>query len=164
MYLVAAAALLALALPDSNQAAVDYPERRPGGVAAEIGSGCFLLLGMAHLIGLPQIGTLTEVCAEDGRTALVAYNLVRTVLLGGAFFALGWFLLLDAGSNLRSGVGPKSIHLIGLFAGVLCVLFVFSYAAAPLLTTTLTMAALTVWGLGQALAKLVIQYSGQRGR
>ena len=157
MYLVVAASLLMLALPESKEAAIEREYPFPGAIAAVIGSACFLLLGISHLIGVPQIEILTESCAENGRTAVVAYNLIRTILLSSAFFALGWFLLLDAGRMLRSGVGPKSIHVVGLFAGVLCVLFVFSYTAAPLLFTPLMMVAVTVWGLGQALAKLVIR-------
>ena len=159
MHLVVAAALFAMALRESDQAAADRPERRPAATAALIGSGSFLLLGMTQLIGVPQIGTLTEFCAEDGRTALVAYNIIRTVFLGSSFLVLGWFLLSDAGSGLRRNDGPKLIHVIGLIAGVLCVLFVFSYTAAPLLITTLMMAAVMVWGLGLALSTLVISGS-----
>ena len=122
-------------------------------LAATIGSGLFLLLGMTHIIGVPQIRTLTDFCAEDGHTVLAAYNLVRTVLLSSAFFALGWFLLIDASSKLRSGITPKSIQIIGLIAGVLCVLFVFSYTTAPLLITTLMMVAVTLWGFGHALSQ-----------
>ena len=159
MHLVVAAALSAMALSGPDRAAADYPKRHPAATAALIGSGSFLLLGMTNLIGVPQIGTLTELCAEDGRTALVAYNIIRTVFLGSSFLVLGWFLLSDAGSGLRRNDGPKLIHVIGLIAGVLCVLFVFSYTAAPLLITTLMMATVMVWGLGLALSTLVISGS-----
>ena len=159
MHLVVAAALSAMALSEPDRAAADHPKRHPAATAALIGSGSFLLLGMTNLIGVPQIGTLTELCAEDGRTALVAYNIIRTVFLGSSFLVLGWFLLSDAGSELRSSDGPKLIHVIGLIAGVLCVLFVFSYRAAPLLITTLMMATVMVWGLGLALSTLVISGS-----
>jgi hypothetical protein len=161
LHLAVAAALSVLALSETNQAATARSERSAGAIAAVIGSGCFLLLGMTHLIGVPQIETLTEFCAGDGHTASVTYNLVRTVLLGSAFFALGWFLLLDAGSELRAGVGPKWIRIIGLFAGALCVLFVFSYAAVPLLSTTLMMVAVTLWGSAQAVTKLGIHSANQ---
>ena len=159
MHLVVAAALSAMALSEPDRAAADHPKRHPAATAALIGSGSFLLLGMTNLIGVPQIGTLTELCAEDGRTALVAYNIIRTVFLGSSFLVLGSFLLSDAGSELRSGAGPKLIHVIGLIAGVFCVLFVFSYTAAPLLITTLMMATVMVWGLGLALSTLVISGS-----
>ena len=157
LHLVVAAALSGLALPAPQRAAAEPPERRPATTAALIGSGSFLLLGMTQLIGVPQIGTLTEFCAEDGGTALVAYNLIRTVFLGSAFLVLGWFLLANAGSELRNSNGPKLIHIVGLIGGGLCVIFVFSYTLAPLLTTSLMMVAITVWGLGQALAKFVNQ-------
>jgi hypothetical protein len=164
MHLVVAAALSAMALSEPDRAAADHPARHPAATAALIGSGSFLLLGMTNLIGVPQIGTLTELCAEDGRTALVAYNIIRTVFLGSSFLVLGWFLLSDTGSELRRGNGPKFIHVIGLIAGVLCVLFVFSYTAAPLLITTLMMATVMVWGLGLAMATLVNSGSGKRAQ
>lgn len=154
MHLVAAAALLTLALPESKQAAENCLRRYPGAIAAVIGSGCFLLVGMTHLIGVSQIGSLTASCAGDGHTALVTYNLVRTVVLGSSFIALGCFLLLDAGSKLRAGIGPKSIHIIGLLAGVLCVLFVFLYTIAPLFLTTLMMVAVAAWGFAKGSAML----------
>lgn len=153
LHLVVATALSVLALPVPHRAAADRPERRPETTAALIASGSFLLLGMTQLIGVPQIGTLTEFCAEDGGTALVAYNLIRTVFLGSAFLVLGWFLLANAGSELRNGSGPKILHIVGLIGGALCVIFVFSYTLAPLLITSLMMVAITVWGLGQALVK-----------
>ena len=158
LFLVAAASLSLFAVAESNDVAIDRPELSPGAVPAVIGSGCFLLLGMIHIIGVPQIGALTEFCAEDGRTTLVAYNLVRTVLLGSAILALGWFLLLDAVSKLRRGVGPQLIHSIGLVAAVLCMLFAFSYNAAPLLLSTLMMLAVSVWGGARALMGLVIEH------
>lgn len=151
LHLVAAAALVALALAESNQAMREELRLQPRAMIAAITSGIFVLLGMSHLIGVPQIRTLSDFCAEDGRTVLAAYSLMRTVLSGGGFFALGWFLLIDAGSKLRAGIRPRSVQVIGLIAGALCMLFVFSYAASPLLVTTLMMGAVAVWGSGQAL-------------
>lgn len=164
LHLVVAAALSALALQESNQAAKNCEDHCPGTTAAVIGSGCFLLLSMIHLIGVPQTAALADFCAEDGRTALVAYNIVRTVLLGSAFFALGSFLLLNGGSKLRTGAGTKLIHITGLAAGVLCVLFVFSYPVAPLNITSLMMVAVTVWGFAQALATGAMRYRRHQGQ
>jgi hypothetical protein len=151
LHIIAAAALVTLALPESNEAVGDDLRLRLRTMAATIASGMFVLLGMTHLIGVSQIRTLSSFCAEDGRSVLAAYSLIRTVLLGSGFFALGWFLLIDAGSKLGSGIRPRSIQVIGMVAGVLCVPFVFSYALAPVVVTTLMMVAVAVWGFGQAL-------------
>jgi len=151
LHVIVAAALVALALPESKQGPGRDLRLQPRAMAAAIASGMFLLLGMTHLIGVPQIRTLSDFCAEDGRTVLAAYSLLRVVLLGSGLFALGWFLVFDAGSKLGSGIKPRLIPVIGLIAGVLCVLFAFFYTAAPQLLTTLMMAAVAVWGSGQAL-------------
>ena len=82
---------------------------------------------------------------------LEAYGLFRVVLLGSGIFALGWFLLIDGGNRLAVGAGSRTIPIIGLIAGALCVLFVFLNAAAPVPVSMLMMAAVAVWGASQAL-------------
>ena len=148
MHLLAAASMSVLALPESDSAS---PVIKLTGVAAILGSTCFLLLSMTNFIGMPEIEATAQLCEGDSRTALVGYNLVRGIALGGAMFALGAFLLLGSSNRLQSGSGSRLVHAVGLIAGLLSMLFAFS-AAPSLVITTLTMASVVIWGLSHGLA------------
>lgn len=150
LHLATAAAIAVLAATPARPPA-DVALRAPLRASfATIGAGAFVLLGMMHLVGVPQIGLLSDDCPADGRTVLVAYDLLRTVLAGSGYFVLGSYLLVDAGPAGRTGAAPRLLRAIGLLAGVSCVSFPFLFTAAPRLTTTLTMLAVAAWGFGQA--------------
>ena len=143
MHLLAAVALGLLALPTSRPAS---PLSFLTGFAALLASTCFLILSMSHFHGLPEIESTLQWCASDGRAALVAYNLIRVVALAGGIFALGSFLLLQSSDRLHSGKGSRTVHLIGVLAGILCLLFVFSGTPSTLITG-LALGAILVWGI-----------------
>ena len=151
MHLLAAAAMAVLALPEPYPSS---PGAKLSGVAAMLGSTCFLLLSITTLIGTQGIEQATRWCDGDGRAALVAYNLVRTIVLGGGMMALGSFLLLRGGSQLLSGQGSRPVHMIGLLVGSLCGIFTFSTEPIFLLTT-IVVSGVAIWGLSQALIPLL---------
>lgn len=150
LHLATGAAIVVLAATPLRPVAHDALRAQLRVIVATIGAGAFVVLGMLHVVAVPQIGSLSDACPEDGRTVLMAYDLLKWVLAGSGYFVLGCFILVDAVPGRRIGAAPRSIRNLGLLAGASCVSFPFLFTAAPRLTTTLMMLAIAGWGFGQA--------------
>lgn len=163
LHIVISVSLSLQARPAPRNASAGGTRCSPVTIAAAVSSGIFLLLGIAHIVAVPLVAHFVGSCAADGRTALVAYEILRELLMSGAFAGLGWFLLADSASNHRSGVGPVVANYVGLLAGLLCLAFVFANAIAPLLAGTLMMIAVASWGFIRGLARVADSEVPTRG-
>jgi len=147
MHVLVAVGLAALAArPTQADQAVATLAR----VAAMIGAGCFLLLGMSHIHWASAFDSAENVCCASEHSMMVAYNQFRVIVLGSGMFALGSCLLFNGFSHRYAGNKPEVTGWIAMVAGVLAVLHAFLPLPSNGLTVA-TLSAVITWSAGQVI-------------